>query len=703
MLYDYITFGIKYASSTPHSTVISHKQKDSKILGQNMYLCHFFKTEKLMSKFTFIDLFAGIGGFHLALHNLGGKCVFSSEMDPHARKTYEYNFKDIAPELFKNGLFNDDIRSVTPSDIPNFDILCAGFPCQPFSQAGHKRGFNDNHSSERGNLFFSIAEIIQEKRPKAFFLENVRGLINHDNGDTFKIIRQILENELGYSFYYKVVKASDYGLPQLRPRVFMIGFRDEGFMRSFTFPVNKPLKYNMSDIWGGNCNREIGFTLRVGGRGSKIDDRRNWDAYLVDGEVKQLGIEEGKKMQGFPENYEFPVSNTQAIKQLGNSVAIDAVQEVAKQLLIYLNILDKNTSQMKETKNKGEWTELLVFVKLLTEQKFNLSDEKLEAKKDYFKVQKVTTHNLDLDFYIINQTTLKVVNKETKKIKEIKINDILNTKILKNIRKAIIDGKRTFTIPAFKIIQDRLNIKKIKGGNSKQKADIILDLENQEIKKQNEGFGIKSYLGGKPTLLNASGNTNFIFEVKGIDSSKLDKINKIDTKTKLKDRIEYIETLGGSLIYKGAEKETMEYNLKLSDSLMPHILGEVLISFYKKRISKLTKIVDEIHSNGSLKKEINYGDKKSLEIKLKKLLIDILFGFFAGTKWNGEYESNGTLIMKKSGDIVGFHIIDLKSLKDYLFNNIKLDTPSTTRHRFGKMYIEKNNKLYFKLNLQLRF
>ncbi|CAA0165787.1 putative type II restriction-modification system enzyme [Tenacibaculum maritimum] len=654
-------------------------------------------------KFTFIDLFAGIGGFHIALHNLGGKCVFSSEMDIHARKTYEHNFKKISPELFENKMFNDDIRNITASDIPEFDILCAGFPCQPFSQAGHKRGFEDNHNSERGNLFFNIVEIIQEKKPKAFFLENVRGLVKHDNGNTFKIIRQILEKELGYSFYYKVVKASDYGLPQLRPRVFIIGFRDEGFIKGFTFPPKKPLKYNMSDVWEGNCSREIGYTMRVGGRGSKIDDRRNWDAYLVDGEVKQLGVKEGKKLQGFPDNYEFPVSKTQAIKQLGNSVAIDAVQEVAKQLLRYLNFLDKDETQMKETKNKGEWTELLVFVKLLKGQKFNLSDKNLNKKTTSFNVKKVSTHNLENDIYIIDKSTLKIENKKTSISEVIKINDILNTEILENLKKAIINGKRTFTIPAFRKIQERLKVESVKGGNSNQKADIVLDIENKSIHKENEGFGIKSYLGNKPTLLNASGNTNFIYEVKGINCDKIDEINKIDTRTKLKDRLECIEKLGGKLVYKGAEKETMEYNLKLSDSLMPNIVGEILLSFYKKRISKITKIVDEIEKTQQLNNKINYGDRNSLEVKIKKLLIDILLGFFAGTKWNGDWESNGTLVMKKEGELVGFHIIDLPALKDYLFENIKLDTPSTTRHRFGKIYKEKNNKLYFKLNLQLRF
>ena len=654
-------------------------------------------------EFKFIDLFAGIGGFHIALHNLGGKCVFASEMDIHARKTYEHNFKKISPELFKNKMFNDDIRKMNVSEIPDFDILCAGFPCQPFSQAGHKRGFNDNHNSERGNLFFNIVEILQEKKPKGFFLENVRGLIKHDDGNTFKVIRNILENELGYSFYFKIVKASDYGLPQLRPRAFMIGFRDVGIMKGFQFPPNKPLKYNMSDVWNGECSREIGFTLRVGGRGSTITDRRNWDAYYVDGKVKQLGVEQGKKMQGFPDKYEFPVSKTQGIKQLGNSVAIDAVQEVAKQMLRHLKTLNFKNLKMIETKNKGEWTELLVFVKLLAEQKLFLSDKDLNKKVDSFNLKKVTTRNLDLDFYIIDKSTIQLIDFETKEKRQINISELLSEKNLNSIKDSIINGKRTFTIPEFDVIQKSLGFDVVKGGTSSQKSDIVLDIQNDEIDKQNEGFGIKSYLGSKPTLLNASGNTNFIFRIDDFDDSKIDEINAIDTRTKLKDRIIFIEKFGGKFKYIGAEKETMEHNLKISDSLMPNIVGHLLLSFYRKRISKLTKIINEIHKDGTLNNEINYGGKDSLEIKVKRLLIDILLGFFAGKKWDGNYLANGTIVMKKSGDCVGFHIIDSKSLKDYLFENISLDTPSTTRHRFGKIYKEKDGKLYFKLNLQLRF
>lgn len=288
-------------------------------------------------KYKFIDLFAGIGGFHLAFHNLGAECVFASEKDLYARQTYQENFRYVSADLFENNLFNDDITSAVIKDIPAHDILCAGFPCQPFSQAGYKRGFDEVRES-RGNMFFYITDILKNKRPKAFFLENVKHLLNHDDGRTFDVIKQILVKDLGYKIYYKVVKASDYGLPQHRPRIFIIGFRSEdNHPQEFEFPNSIPLKFSMSDVWRGSCSREVGFTLRVGGKGSGINDRRNWDAYLVDGEVRVLGVEQGKKMMGFPDNFNFPVNKSQAMKQLGNSVAVAAIEAVAKQMLNYLD------------------------------------------------------------------------------------------------------------------------------------------------------------------------------------------------------------------------------------------------------------------------------------------------------------------------------------------------------------------------------
>lgn len=280
-----------------------------------------------MKSIRFIDLFAGIGGFHLAFHELGAKCVFASEWDNAARLTYEHNFRSISPGLFDKGFFAGDITQVDKAGIPEFDVVTAGFPCQPFSQAGQKMGFDDT----RGTLFFEIAEILRIHRPRAFFLENVRHLYRHDHGRTYATIQKVLTDDLGYTLQEFIVKASDHGLPQHRPRLFMIGFRDNGL--SISEPESKPLAFTMSDVLGGRVAREVGYTLRVGGKGSGVNDRRNWDSYVVDGKEVRIGPGEGLKMQGFPDWFEFPVSNTQAMKQLGNSVAVWAIRDYANEII----------------------------------------------------------------------------------------------------------------------------------------------------------------------------------------------------------------------------------------------------------------------------------------------------------------------------------------------------------------------------------
>ncbi len=176
--------------------------------------------------FNFIDLFAGIGGFHIGMHSVGGKCVFASEIDKFARITYETNFKNWSPDLFKNGLFNEDITDpeLNYQDIPEFDVLCAGFPCQPFSNAGLKKGFADT----RGTLFFNIEEIVRTKieqgtPPKVLFLENVKGLKSHDKGRTFKTIKGNLE-KLGYNVCEEVLNSKHFGVPQNRERIFIVAW-----------------------------------------------------------------------------------------------------------------------------------------------------------------------------------------------------------------------------------------------------------------------------------------------------------------------------------------------------------------------------------------------------------------------------------------------------------------------------------------------
>ncbi len=654
-----------------------------------------------MSDFKFIDLFAGIGGFHIAMKSLGGECVFASEIDLFARKTYQHNFKKSNPNLFLNGMFNDDIRKINPIDLPDFDVLCAGFPCQPFSQAGHKRGFNDTHKSERGNLFFNIVEILAAKKPKAFFLENVRGIVNHDNGNTFKVIRDVLKNELGYSFHYQIIKASDYGLPQLRPRTFMLGFKDEDGASNFAFPPKIPLKFNMSDVWEGECSREIGFTLRVGGRGSNINDRRNWDSYLVDGEVKKIMPEQARKMQGFPETFELPVANTQAMKQLGNSVAIDAIVACGAALIAHLKTFTNTVVNMESSKNKGQWTELYAFLKIINDKKLMLADKNLNLQNsvDHFNVTKVRALNIVESYYLQNDDVVLVKNEATGIERKINVSDFLNNDILEKLANAIKSGGSSFNIPEFALIQDKLGISIVKEENSNQEADIVLDINNSQISKENQGFVIKSHLESKPTLLNASGNTNFIFEILNFEPSSIDAVNSIETTAKLKDRIEKIHALGGKFRFNNIETQAMEYNLSMVDSLMPDIVSTMLLEFYLNKTNGISSNLENVFNNVN-----TFGsDLVSLQVKVKRLLVAILLGFFAAKKWNGNYVSNGMVIVKDTGEQVVFHNIDKAPLENYLFENIKFDTPSTTRHRFGRLILENDGKVYFKLNMQLRF
>ena len=326
----------------------------------------------------FIDLFAGIGGFHLAFEGAIGSranCVLASEWDEHARQTYMHNFSgkigpiDDQVGRANGNYFVGDITKITerlkdePDLVPDFDVMCGGFPCQPFSNAGLRKGLEE----ARGTLFFNMlailqAKIIEQKPVKAFFLENVRGLLNHKSGDKFTIdiIKQNLQ-DLGYSFHLFQVKASDHGVPQYRPRLFMIGFfinegkqknlpsyqyADEKFLEmtgnySKQVPLTK-ISPSLAQILGGKVvdgGREIGYTLRVGGRGSGIGDRRNWDTYDVDGNVVRVEKQHGLKMQGFPKGYKFPssVSDSQAMKQLGNSVAVPAIQYFVERLVAALD------------------------------------------------------------------------------------------------------------------------------------------------------------------------------------------------------------------------------------------------------------------------------------------------------------------------------------------------------------------------------
>lgn len=272
------------------------------------------------------DLYAGIGGFHLAFRRIGARSVYACENNPTARRVYEANFRPDSPELFDDGHFAADIASVNPDDVPNHDVLTAGFPCQPFSVAGKRHGFADR----RGGHFFELARILKAKRPAAFFLENVEGLIHHDGGRTLDIIRAVLTEELGYSLHLKVIRACDYGVPQLRPRLFMVGFRRRS--TPFEFPEPMPLTTTLSDILGGLCDRAVSRTLLASGHDKRYGQKFNWAHYLVDGHDHRITPREALALQGFPPDFVLPESYNAAMRLIGNSVAVPAVAATAREI-----------------------------------------------------------------------------------------------------------------------------------------------------------------------------------------------------------------------------------------------------------------------------------------------------------------------------------------------------------------------------------
>ncbi len=333
--------------------------------------------------FKFIDLFAGIGGFHLAMHSIGGKCVFASEIDKYARITYESNFNKISPNLFKNGNFNNDIVSVDPINISKFDILCAGFPCQPFSNAGLKKGFDDT----RGTLFFNIVNIINVHKnnghpPKVILLENVKGLKSHDKGKTLATIIKSL-NELGYLVDFKVLNTKYFGLPQNRERLFIVAWlKKENKSDKFRFPLgldsnnncifsdeelisnsinvkvgdilmNKiDQKYTISDrLYEGHKRRLIehrargnGFGFSLFNKNSKYTSTISARYYKDGSEIlieqngknpRKLSPAEAGLLQGYPvgNGFQIVVSDVQAYKQFGNSVSVPVVKTIAQEIL----------------------------------------------------------------------------------------------------------------------------------------------------------------------------------------------------------------------------------------------------------------------------------------------------------------------------------------------------------------------------------
>jgi DNA (cytosine-5)-methyltransferase 1 len=336
-----------------------------------------------LQKYNFIDLFAGIGGFHLALKSFGVNCVFASEWDKYAAETYEQNFH-IKPF--------GDITKIDEKEIPAHDILCGGFPCQAFSISGKQKGFEDT----RGTLFFDIARIVNYHKPKVLFLENVKNLVKHNEGKTLKTIIKTLE-ELEYSVFTKVLNSSNFGLPQNRERIYIVAFHESLKSDNFKFPIppnhpvclenilennpknakvierndieiyknytvsnslfseiellNKPIQIGKVNK-GGQGERiyhSLGHAITLsaygGGAGSKTG------LYLINEKIRKLSPRECARVQGFPDNFILNSSDIQSYKQFGNSVSVNVLQHI----LIEINKVLKANEIINVTKKEIEY------------------------------------------------------------------------------------------------------------------------------------------------------------------------------------------------------------------------------------------------------------------------------------------------------------------------------------------------------------
>lgn len=327
--------------------------------------------EEKPTSFTFIDLFAGIGGTRTAFENVGGRCVFSSEWDKDCQKTYQANF---------NELPYGDITKINVKNVPKFDVLVAGFPCQPFSSIGKRQGFM--HATQ-GTLFYDVLRIIKghtnKSIPKAFLLENVPGLITHDGGKTFEIIIKSLE-KIGYKVFYKILNSGDFGLPQQRKRIYIVGLNKKifGDKVNFEFPVGNHEKTFICDyleekMEGYSISEHLQETYLF-----KVDDgrpvivdknsriqvktlvssyhkiQRLTGTFVKDGKtgLRLFSENECKAIMGFDKEFKFPVSRTQMYRQLGNSVAIPVVEAVAAVIVTHLDNLKHSNVHIEKTSSQ---------------------------------------------------------------------------------------------------------------------------------------------------------------------------------------------------------------------------------------------------------------------------------------------------------------------------------------------------------------
>ncbi|WP_269224153.1 MULTISPECIES: HpaII family restriction endonuclease [Flavobacterium] len=355
------------------------------------------------------------------------------------------------------------------------------------------------------------------------------------------------------------------------------------------------------------------------------------------------------------------------------------------------------------TGNKGEWSEIYTLFKLLGDKILHPGDENIiKIKNVFYPIIRILRSgtNGDFEYSIQDDIVLISGNEEVLRIpiQEFKDKAISLLNLIKSNRET------TFSVPEIEQFMLSINCISLKADSS-AKTDITIVVHDQRTNQQPTlGFSIKSQLGNPSTLLNAGKTTNFIFKINGLNlnQDEIDTINTIDTRSKIKDRIEYVVNKGGVFQFIGTEQQVFSNNLILIDSLLPEILANIIYNFYTSNSSKIIDLISKVEEDNPLNFDIS-NKHKFYEYKTKRLLTDIALGMMPSKVWAGEYDATGGyLIVKEDGEVLCYHVYNKNEFENYLINNTKLDTASSSRHGFGIVYQE-NEELFFKLNLQIRF
>lgn len=581
-------------------------------------------------------------------------------------------------------------------------------------------------------------------------MENVKGLLIHDKGKTIQTILKVLREDLDYYVPEpQIVNAMNFGVPQHRERVYIVGFRKDQNVNEFTYPTPTDTTKTFADIKEKNTvsakyylstqyvktlvahkerhaakgngfgyeiipDNGVANAIVVGGMGRErnlVIDNRLEDftpVTNIKGEINRDGLRrmtprEWARLQGFPDNFIIGVADASAYKQFGNSVAVPAIQATAQEIIKRINL--SKSKNMALTGNKGEWSEIYTLLKLLGEGKVYAGDQHMNKIHDlFYPIIMILRQEKEGNFnYKLQDRDVVIQTPEGEELLRIPASVFLVE--AENLLKAINENDGAFTVPKIEAFMNRIYCHALKAKSS-DKTDIRIILHDRRTKINSEmGFSIKSQLGGDSTLLNASKATNFNFKIEGTSLSDEDiaKINSLNpTRNKVIERYKAITKKGCKLIFDKVDNSTFRNNLIMLDGDLPSIIANLLLEQLNSGVSTLKELVEQITETNPL----GYDTEQASPFyayKIKHLLTSAALGMMPATAWSGKFDANGGyLVVKKDGEILCYHFYDRNRFEDYLFSNAYLERSSTSRHEYASIIKENDGTLSFKLNFQVR-